>query len=288
MPIPRLSSRKTLLLAAGATALLGAGLAVAQTTTYDPAQLPETKGVVAQYDLTPRGDVDGVILQDGTEVHMPPHLSTELAALVRPGSAITIHGLRARSLPLVQAMSITDDASGHTVTDTGPGGAPPPPPPGGPHGGPPGGPRDEGRPLDAQGTVKMQLHGPRGDLNGVLLDNGTMIHMPPPEAARLAADLAVGKTVAASGFGTQNSLGTSIAARRLGATADAMAPLAVPPPPPPGGPHGGPGGRPPGPPPAPGAMDQGPGGPGAPGAPGGPDAAAPGGPDAGSPPPPRP
>ena len=258
--------RKTLLLTAGAAGVLGGGLAYAQTdSAYDARQMPETRGVVAQYDLTPRGDLDGLILQDGTEVHLPPHLSTELAALVRPGSAVTIHGLHARALALVQALSITDDASGRTVTDDSPG-APPgshgPPgpfgplgPPGlhgpfepGPHGpfGPPG-PHDEGQPLEAQGAVKMLLHGPRGDFNGVLLDNGTMIHLPPPEATRLAADLAVGKPVAASGFGVRNTLGESIGARRIGATADTMAEVAAPPH---GGPHG--------PPPRPGGPDDAP------------------------------
>ncbi len=235
--------RKRLLLTAGAVGLLGGGLAYAQTSSsYDAQQMPEMKGVVAQYDLTPRGDVDGLILQDGTEVHLPPHLSTELAALVRPGSAVTIHGLHARVLPLVQAMSITDDASGKTVTDNGPGGGPGARPPR-LHGPP--GPRDEGQPLEAQGTVKMQLHGPRGDFNGVLLDNGAMIHLPPPEATRLATDLAVGKPVSVTGFGVQNSLGQSIEARQIGVTKDKMAQIAAPPPPP-GGPRGRPLAPPPG------------------------------------------
>ncbi len=226
-----MTMRKGLLLTAGAVGLLGGRLAYAQTgSAYDAQQMPEMKGVVAQYDVTPRGDIDGLILQDGTEVHLPPHLSTELAALVRPGSAVTIHGLHAKALPLVQAMSITDDASSKTVTDDGPGARPPRP-----HGPP--GPRDEGQPLEAQGMVKMQLHGPRGDFNGVLLDSGAMIHLPPPEAMRLAADLAVGKPVSAAGFGVQNSLGESIEARQIGASRDRMAQVAAPPPPP-GGPHG--------------------------------------------------
>ncbi len=56
---------------------LASGAAVyAQTTAplWDPAQLPATKGTVKQYTLTPRGDVDGLILNDGTEVKLPPHL----------------------------------------------------------------------------------------------------------------------------------------------------------------------------------------------------------------------
>lgn len=232
------SSRK-LLLAAAAAGIAGSGLAYAQNASpYDPQQLPETKGVVAQYDLTPRGDIDGLILRDGTEVHLPPHLSTELAAIVKPGSAVTVHGLKARAIPLVQAMSITDDASGRTVTDDRAGMHPPRP-----HGPPrrpglfgppaPPGPDDFGQKLEARGTVKMQLHGPQGDLNGVLLDNGTMIHLPPPEAMRLASALAVGKPVVATGFGVRNSLGQSIAARRIGAAEDSMNDILEPAPPPP-------------------------------------------------------
>ena len=45
----------------------GIGAAIAQSTaTYDPAQLPAIQGKVAEYSLTPRGDVDGLILADGT------------------------------------------------------------------------------------------------------------------------------------------------------------------------------------------------------------------------------
>ena len=46
--------------------------------SYDPGQLPPIEGKVAEYSLTPRGDVDGLILADGTEVHLPPHLGTQL------------------------------------------------------------------------------------------------------------------------------------------------------------------------------------------------------------------
>jgi hypothetical protein len=58
----------------GATMMLGsAGLALAQPAPAGaPAQTQEIKGKVAQYSLTPRGTVDGLILTDGTEVNLPP------------------------------------------------------------------------------------------------------------------------------------------------------------------------------------------------------------------------
>ena len=114
----------------------------------------------------------------GTEVHLPPHLSAQLTAAVKPGDEVTVQGLRARAMPVVIAHSITDDASSQTVTDPGPGAGP--------------GARDGGQMLEDQGKVKQQLHGPRGDVNGVLLEDGTIVRMPPPEAQRLAGELAAG------------------------------------------------------------------------------------------------
>src|SRR5260370_24992380 len=127
----------------GCAALAFSAPAIAQTARPSPAgavplcdsqQLPAYRGQVQQFTLTPRGDIDGLILVDGTEVKTPPHLAAELAYSVKTGDTVTVHGLRAAVLPLVQAVSITDEANGRTVIDNGPPGpgrgrgAPPPPP----------------------------------------------------------------------------------------------------------------------------------------------------------------
>ena len=227
-----MKTRNILLAGVLATAGLGAGVAVAQNVmgaaAYDPAQLPAIQGKVAQYSLTPRGDVDGLILADGTEVHTPPHLGAQLVGAVKPGDAVTIHGLRARNLPLVQAMQVSNDAGGATVTDTGPGKGPRGP------GSPdvrPRGPGAPGQPaLTAQGRVKAALHGPRGEVNGALLEDGTMVHMPPPEAQRLAAQIAPGATVYVQGQGYAGPLGRVIAAQAIGPDAASTTLIAAPPP----------------------------------------------------------
>ncbi|MEA2739766.1 MAG: hypothetical protein QOH05_3073 [Acetobacteraceae bacterium] len=211
----------------------GIGVAAAQdATTYDPGQLPAIQGKVAQYSLTPRGDVDGLILADGTEVHLPPHLGTQLVFAVKPGDAVTVHGLRARAIPMVQAMSVSNDATGATVTDNGRDG--------------PGGPRGTQQALTAEGRVKAQLHGPRGDLNGALLEDGTIVRLPPPEAERLAADLTPGAHLYAEGNGFAGPLGRVIEATSIGPTQNQLAQIAAPPRPPKG-----PERRPPPPPPGP-------------------------------------
>jgi hypothetical protein len=203
---------RTLLLAASLLTAAAGAVVAQQVATYDPAQLPAIHGTVAQYSLTPRGDVDGLILNDGTQVHLPPHLGPQLVAAAKPGGAVTVRGLKSQNLPVVQAYSVTDDASGVAVVDAGPGAAPP-------------APRGT-EAMHVAGTVREALYGPRGDLNGALLDDGTQIHLPPPEAARLSGELQPGRTLAADGFGVTNSYGRSLEARRIGPSAADLAEIA--------------------------------------------------------------
>lgn len=205
---------RTALLAATLLAAGAGGVAFAQmNSTFDLDQLPAVHGTVAQYLPTPRGDVDGLMLTDGTEVHVPPHLSTELVFAVKPGDAVTVHGLRARAVNLVEAASVTNDATHVTVAWNGP-----------PH-------MREGTAVDAQGTVKAQLYGPRGDFNGVLLSDGTVVHLPPPEAQRLADMLAVGRPVVVHGSGYAGPIGRAVDAREIGSDAAHLVAVAAPRPP---------------------------------------------------------
>ena len=200
---------------------------------YNPAQLPSFTGVVQQFTLTPRGDIDGFIFADGVEVKTPPYLSTEIAYAVRVGDSVTVHGLKAEALPLIQAASVTDAASGKTVVDNGPPGPrvgpPPPTPPAGPGAAAPVGDL-------VQGQVRMPLHGPKGDVNGALLDSGVIVRLPPPEAARYANLLQAGQPLAARGVELRTALGSVLDAHEIGASADRLTPVQAPaerrPPPP--------------------------------------------------------
>jgi hypothetical protein len=224
-----ISTRYRLLILIGAlltaTALTAGAAVDAQTGAplWDSSQLPETKGTVRQYTLTPRGDVDGLILNDGTEVKLPPHLSAQIVFAVKPGDAIAVRGLRARALPLVDAASVTNFVTGATVTDNGP----------------PDGPARMVTETTLSGRIAATLHGKRGDVNGALLDTGSMLRLPPPDAERLESLLQPGQTVAVHGINLVTPLGTVIDVRAIGTSPEQLTEITGPPLPGPG-PKGGP------------------------------------------------
>lgn len=182
----------------------GEGRVGADAPIYDFQQLPATRGTVSRYTLTPRGEIDGLILADGTEVHFPPHLSTQLVYAIKPGDAVTVRGLKALSVPLIAAIAITNSATGSTVIDNGPGA------------GPGTGPRGARQAISLQGRVQMSLHGPRGELNGAMLEDGTILRLPLPEAARLAALLMPGQAIVVEGDGLTTAIGRVVEVQTIG------------------------------------------------------------------------
>jgi hypothetical protein len=77
---------------------------------YAIQQLPQFKGTVARHTLTPPGDVDGLLLGDGTEVHFPPHASTQLVYAVLKAYSMPRSSMRSPSaaMPRDRPWSIAD------------------------------------------------------------------------------------------------------------------------------------------------------------------------------------
>ncbi len=237
--------RKHHFIGASVLALCAFQAAAQSAPGLEPNQVPAFKGKVAQYSLTPRGDVDGVILDDGTQVHFPPHLGAQVVAAVKPGDAVTVLGVKSMAVPMVQALSMTGEASGQTIVDQGP------------PAGPPARLASPWQYLQVQGRVREPLYGPRGDLNGALLEDGTQVHFPPDQAARWAADLNPGHTLVAQGYGVAGPYGKSVEVQRVafdGSAFSAAAPGNPPGPPPPAPPAPRPGAAAAPPPPPPGAA----------------------------------
>lgn len=189
----------------------------------------EAVGVVKQFILSPRGEVSGLILTDGTEVHVPPHLGADLVAVVKLGESVRVRGREAGIPKFIDATALTAQ-SGQSVVDRGP-------PPGGPQR--PRGPREPalaGRRTAIEGRIQQVLHGPRGEVNGALLDNGTIIRIGPREAELVDSLLRPGQAVAVSGIGLTSLYGSVIDVGSIGATRNEMTSVkddAAPPPPPP-------------------------------------------------------
>jgi hypothetical protein len=182
--------------------------------------IPTTTGTVRHFTLTSSGELDGIILDDGTEVDVPPHLSAQLAAAVRLGDSVRVRGYGPWFEPVIRAASITDVASGGLVIDTGP------PPPGF---GPPRSPAAAMQPISAQGRLDMWLHGPAGDVNGALLADGTILRFPPPLADQLEGYLIPGQAMRADGWGMATAYGTVVAVQTFETTAASATAPAQPP-----------------------------------------------------------
>ncbi len=168
-------------------------------------------GRVRQWLLNPNGEVDGLLLVDGTQVAFPPHLSAMLQQTLKPGDAVQVGGWRAPGAPVVRAVSLS--ANGRSLVDQPPGAGNAPPVP-----------RAPGAltAMSASGRVSRLLYTGHGDVNGVLLDNGSIVRFPPHVGAELASTLQPDSMVHAKGWGSRGPLGSALEATAIGSTADGM------------------------------------------------------------------
>jgi hypothetical protein len=69
--------------------------------------------------------------------------------------------------------------------------------------------------------------GKRGEVNGVVLSDGTFIHFPPPVGIQFTALLREGNAMAASGNGTSNQYGRSFEAAAIGPSMSQLETIAL-------------------------------------------------------------
>jgi hypothetical protein len=198
--------------------------------SIDPNSLPETKGTLERFLFNQHGELDGMLLREGHEVHFPPHMGVAVEALARPGQVVKVRGVKPRNADVLDAVRI-ENGGGEGVTDEGP---------------PEGDDkhrREKARHAAAgkrekcstEGDIVRLLHGPNGETRGALLDGGTILRWPPHEGERVAASLRVGSFVAARGDAVTTKFGKVVEVRALGPSADKMRELG---PKPKGGHHG--------------------------------------------------
>lgn len=179
----------------------------------DPDYLPEITGTVDQFLVNKHGEADGFLLIDGSEVHVPPHLSSRLLRDVRPGGKVRVRGVRPRGVEMVAAVAI-DTAKGR-ILDEGPE------------------VREDDEaferathgPMSAQGIVKQAIHGPKGETRGAVLEDGRIIRLPPHEAKRFSDLLAKGARISVNGDGATTSFGIVVEAREIGGSGETVKPV---------------------------------------------------------------
>lgn len=175
---------------------------------------PAAQGQVKRILINPYGEADGLRLTDGTIVKFPPHMAGALTEAVKPGETIRVFG-RPEARGVVKADAIVNVATAQTVFDQ-------PPVVG------------EGRSLpphlrvqalqaqQVEGRIDAVLTGPRGEVNGVILVDGSIVRFP-PESLRLSVQ--AGAPFAATGLGTRNVYGTSLEAIRMGPSLATLQPI---------------------------------------------------------------
>jgi hypothetical protein len=181
----------------------------------DPECLPEVSGVLDCFLLNADGEADGFVLADGTEVHFPPHMGGAVLATAKPGGAVRIRGVRPRGVAMIAAVAVTPEAGGCIVDN---------------------GPPDEntarkaarkqahaGRSaMEVEGVLRQVLHGHKGEVRGLLLEDGRAGRFPPQTAEALVPLLEPGSRLLLRGDGFTTEHGTVIAIREIGTSPEGV------------------------------------------------------------------
>lgn len=177
---------------------------------------PVAQATASRLLINPFGEVDGVLLDTGTIVTFPPHMSVQLAAAIKAGDPVVVKGYL-ETPTQIKGYVITNTRSNQTVMTQ-------PKPPAGakmpPH------LRGAGlKEMSAQGEVRHLRYGGRGEVNGLILADGTIVRFPREASFQLASLLRIGQAIVASGYGTQNEFGRALEVTALGPQGQTPPPL---------------------------------------------------------------
>jgi hypothetical protein len=176
--------------------------------------LPHVTSSVERFLVNPDGDADGMILLNGVEVYFAPYLSDEVLLAVHVGDRVTVYGELPMAEPLIVAAVIeTEDGAriedarhihGARVPGVGLHRS-----------------RERSR-LQVEALVRRALHGPSGELRGVLLDDGTTVSFSVRDGEELEELLSPASWVTVRGAGLVTEMGMAIEADEIGQSAGAM------------------------------------------------------------------
>jgi hypothetical protein len=186
-----------------ALAALAPGRAGAAEFWFDPTQLPSFTGTVERYLTNPQGGTDGLLFREGPQVIFPPDVAAAVRRVAPVGEQIVVWGIRARAAPVITMLAFAPAAD-----------APPtlvdrfywrvdrrPPPP---------------HELEVSGTVRAPFYESQGQVAGAILEDGTVVMLPPNAVERFKELLKPSASLAASGSGSEGPDGKALLASRIG------------------------------------------------------------------------
>ena len=180
-----------------------------------PMLQPATQGKADRLLVNPFGEVDGVLLDNGTIVTFPTHMGGELATAIKPGDSVAVKGIPESPMQ-IKGYVISNTSTNRTVmTRPKPRGVIKTP----------GFLRSFGlKEMSAQGVVRHLRFG-KGEVNGVILADGAIVRFKRETFHRFGGLLQVGQRIAARGYGSENQFGRALEATALGAEGQPPQPL---------------------------------------------------------------
>jgi hypothetical protein len=178
--------------------------------------LMSLQGTAVRYLINPFGEVDGLFLDNDTLVRTPPHMSGDVAELVKPGDAIALQGTLEGNSSF-DAYSITNTASDQTLMRREPawnGKVMP---------------KElrvaELKEISANGKIERIITGKHGEPRIILLADGTNVRLPKDIAKDAYSLINAGAPFAAKGSGTETQYGRSFEASAIGTSPASLKPL---------------------------------------------------------------
>ena len=175
-----------------------------------PRQQMQLDGRVARFVINPEGSVDGLVLDNDTLVRFPPHMGAQVVGSFKVGAPVRVMGMRSAGGELRATQLASPDGAVRLVDQPPSPDADRPPPPSA---------RGAGLvKLSVSGEVARMTTAPRGEPDGVMLRDGTVIKLTPPGAQQFTDLLKPGSRVEAQGYGSQNQYGKALQATAFGAS----------------------------------------------------------------------
>jgi hypothetical protein len=170
-------------------------------------KLPVAEGIVDRYLLNPRGDVTGLLLRNGSQMHVTLRAAIDLTKAIQPGDRVRVHGRRVGDSPLVKPDVILNVTDGTSFTVPYRLDLPMPP-------------REE-RPavneMRAAGIIQVLLYDHLKEIvNGALLSDGTQVRLPPDVGEHFHASLQPNMDIEVRGYGATTPYGRAIEAVAIG------------------------------------------------------------------------